>query len=140
MHDVVPVDHVVSAIVGLSGRADNIGGIFHLSNSRRLAFATAVDSLRAAGYRIAELPIDIWADRVHNSHDNAANAVLDTFIQDVADINGWNALIYGNDATTQVLRKAGITCPEITPDLLATAIRYFQETGYLPPSPEATRE
>lgn len=138
LHDVVPIDHVASAIVELSRQSGTIGGIFHLSNPHRLDFATAIDALRAAGYRIAELSLDTWADRVHTSPDNAARAVLDTFTQDVADTDSWNALVYGNDVTAQALHRTGITCPPITSDFLATAIRYFQDTGYLPAPQKAT--
>jgi thioester reductase-like protein len=138
-HDVVPVDYVAAAIVALSRRDRAVGGTFHLCNPERLSFATVVAGLTADGYPTTELPPRLWADMVRADPGNAAYPVLDIFSNILLNPGGWNSLVFGSDRTREELAPAGVTCPPITPELLAANVRYFVETGYLPSPREVSR-
>jgi thioester reductase-like protein len=130
--DIVPVDSIAAAIVGLSWQEQSVGGTFHLSNPQRLPFAAAVAALADYGYPLAEVPPQLWADMVRADPGNAAYPVIEFFSEGFLSSGGWGSVPFSCHATRRALEPLGLVCPPVTPELLTTNIQYFVETGYLP--------
>ncbi|AZS75033.1 thioester reductase [Streptomyces lydicus] len=60
--DLVPVDAVTDAIVGIATQLPYLGGVVHLTNPRPGCLADMVDRMRAAGHRIDEVSYQQWTD------------------------------------------------------------------------------
>ncbi|NUT94719.1 MAG: thioester reductase domain-containing protein, partial [Saccharothrix sp.] len=124
----VPVDYAAAAVVALSAGS---GGTFHVYNPGRASWQEIVSRLRASGYRLDELPMAQWRQRVLADRDNALIPLLDAFELMMSDNTGFYPLV-DVSATEEALAGTGIACPPITADLVDTYIRFFTETGYYP--------
>ncbi|WP_329575567.1 amino acid adenylation domain-containing protein [Kitasatospora sp. NBC_01250] len=62
--DLVPVDSVADAIVGVATTYPHVAGVFHLTNPRPALLCDMVGRLRAAGHTIRELPYRDWVQLV----------------------------------------------------------------------------
>ncbi|MGW1373456.1 non-ribosomal peptide synthetase [Streptomyces sp. NPDC002446] len=60
--DLVPVDAVTDAIVGIATRLPHLGGVVHLTNPRPGNLGDMVDRMRSAGHRIDEVGYKEWTD------------------------------------------------------------------------------
>ncbi|MFF4606588.1 amino acid adenylation domain-containing protein [Streptomyces sp. NPDC001339] len=60
--DLVPVDAVTDAIVGIATRLPHLGGAVHLTNPRPGFLADMVDRMRAAGHRVDEVSYQRWRE------------------------------------------------------------------------------
>jgi thioester reductase-like protein len=58
--DLVPVDTVTDAIVGIATRLPHLGGVVHLTNPRPAQLSDMVDRMRAAGYAIEDVSYEEW--------------------------------------------------------------------------------
>ncbi|MGR3934131.1 non-ribosomal peptide synthetase [Streptomyces sp. BRA346] len=58
--DLVPVDTVTDAIVGIATRLPHLGGVVHLTNPRPARLGDMVDRMRAAGYAIEDVSYPEW--------------------------------------------------------------------------------
>ncbi|CAM5534925.1 NAD-dependent epimerase/dehydratase family protein OS=Streptomyces rimosus subsp. rimosus(strain ATCC / DSM 40260 / JCM 4667 / NRRL 2234) OX=1265868 GN=SRIM_036490 PE=4 SV=1 [Streptomyces rimosus subsp. rimosus] len=56
--DFVPVDHLAAAVVHLATHEPADGRAYHLTNPRPARLADVLARMRAAGYRMRELPYD----------------------------------------------------------------------------------
>lgn len=60
--DLVPVDHVTDAIVGVATRQPHLGGVLHLTNPRPAWLGDMVDRMRASGHRVADVSYETWVE------------------------------------------------------------------------------
>ncbi|MFE0191083.1 amino acid adenylation domain-containing protein [Streptomyces sp. NPDC058989] len=60
--DLVPVDAVTDAIVGIATRLPHLGGVVHLTNPRPGSLSDMVDRMRSAGHRIDDVSYKEWTD------------------------------------------------------------------------------
>jgi thioester reductase-like protein len=118
-YDLAPVDHVVRTIADTRASA---GRTLHLTNPHRISFATIVGYLRDAGYLLAPMPLEQWAEHLRNDPDNAATPVLDVFLREMTGA-GWSRLAFTSSTPDT---------PRLTRHLFDTYIDYFARTGYLP--------
>ena len=58
--DLVPVDTVTDAIVGIATRLPHLGGVVHLTNPRPALLSDMVDRMRAAGYAVEDVSYEEW--------------------------------------------------------------------------------
>jgi thioester reductase-like protein len=130
-YDVVPVDVAAAAIAVLSRTESPGGQVYHLTNTRRLGFGTAVGYLRELGYPLENLSLDTWAALVRSDPANPANPVLDIFLAEMTG-GGWSDLVLDNTRTAHALAAAGLHSPEIGYDLFAANAGFFVRTGFLP--------
>jgi hypothetical protein len=98
---------------------------YHLAGPDRVRLGVLTGYLRAAGYRLREYPVDQWAAMIRDQPGNAAGPGLEVFPGEMPQVQ------LGTAATMGAL--GGPACPDLTPDLFATYLRYFTQTGYLPP-------
>nr|WP_075660905.1 type I polyketide synthase [Streptomyces acidiscabies] len=135
----VPVDYVTAAMVRLSRTRSAAGRTFHLQNRKPAGFREMAARLRASGYRLDDVP---WADfvaAVRADRDNALFPVIDVFsvFMKLGEASHVPVDVGG---TEQALAGSGITCPEITPELLGLYARFFAESGYFPAFPDDGRK
>ncbi|GAB3941626.1 hypothetical protein GCM10029976_061270 [Kribbella albertanoniae] len=119
-YDIVPVDHVTQAIADAEP-----GKVLHLTNPHRTSFEAIAEHLRTAGYPLAGLPIEAWADLIRHRPGNAAAPVLDIFITEMTG-HGWSNLTF---TTTLAATKP------LDGNLFTLYLDYFARTGYLPKPP-----
>jgi thioester reductase-like protein len=127
---VAPADWTASTLVALSRTADS-GAVYHVAGPARISLAEVAGYLQAAGYPVPERPLDQWTSAVKAQPGNAAIPALDVFLAELAG-NGWSQIHLGTTATTRALGGDAPPCPDPTPALFATYLRYFTRTGYLP--------
>ncbi|MDC7335775.1 amino acid adenylation domain-containing protein [Streptomyces lydicus] len=60
--DLVPVDAVTDAIVGIATHLPHLGGVVHLTNPRPAVLGDMVARMRSAGHRIDEVSYQEWTD------------------------------------------------------------------------------
>uniref|UniRef100_UPI000ABBC3FD thioester reductase domain-containing protein n=1 Tax=Streptomyces acidiscabies TaxID=42234 RepID=UPI000ABBC3FD len=135
----VPVDYVTAAMVRLSRTRSAAGRTFHLQNRKPAGFREMAARLRASGYRLDDVP---WADfvaAVRADRDNALFPVIDVFSV-FMKLGEASHVPVDVGATEQALAGSGITCPEITPELLGLYARFFAESGYFPAFPDDGRK
>jgi amino acid adenylation domain-containing protein/thioester reductase-like protein len=129
--DLVPVDYVSGALVGLS-LSEEAGQAFHLTNPRPVHLDSLVGYLRAEGYVLVDMPFDRWVSRIRTHPDNAAFPLLEV-LTDSGD--GLSDLEFDCSRTQHHLARLGIHSPRIDGELWATYVRYFIATGFLPAPP-----
>jgi amino acid adenylation domain-containing protein/thioester reductase-like protein len=128
--DLVPADQAAKAIAWIASQPELTGGTFHHANPVLTSFAEVVELLRDHGYVLADLDKDKWADLIAADPGNAAHALLGTFMT-----TAWSPLhetLLDPTSTERILDPA-LRCPPPGRDLFGVYLRYFQETGYLPP-------
>lgn len=136
----VPVDYVSRTMVHVASQAQAFGKAFHLFNPVPIAWCRLMENLRSLGYALKEISHDQWRSELryhatHNSdvapHDKEFYAAL------MMAFTGLHYLFHHRppfDAhnVLQALQGSGISCPPIDHDLIATYIRYWQQSGFLP--------
>ena len=127
-----PADWTATALVALSRTARTPGAAYHLAAPARISLDAIAGYLQAAGYELRQEPLDQWAATIRAQPGNAAAAALDVFLAELTG-HGWSRLQLGTTATTRALGDHAPPCPDLTPALFATYLRYFTQTGYLPP-------
>ena len=127
-----PADWAAGALVALSRSSAASGAAYHIAAPDRVGLGVLTGYLRAAGYQLREYPPDQWAAIIRDQPGNAAGPGLDVFLAEVTG-RGWGQLRLGTAATVRALSGAIAGSPALTPDLFAIYLRYFTQTGYLPP-------
>jgi polyketide synthase PksN len=126
-----PADWAAGALVALSRTSAASGAAYHIAAPDRVGLGVLTGYLRAAGHQLSEYPLDEWAAIIRDQPGNAAGPGLDVFLAEMTG-RGWSQLRLGTAATVRALSGAIAGCPPLTPDLFATYLRYFTQTGYLP--------
>lgn len=148
--DLVPVDHVTGAIVGIATRLPHLGGVIHLTNPRPAVLGDMADRLRAAGHPVENVSYKEWVDallehlRDHPTAPIAPFAPLFVTRANEADFSVKEMYFDGvfpevaRVRTDQVWPDWHRTCPPVDAPLLDHYITHLTRTGLLnPPSSRA---
>jgi thioester reductase-like protein len=142
--NLVPVDYVARAIVHLCRSREPDGTAYHLTSPVPTPITAVLDRVRAAGYRLAGMPGDEWAERLASA---AHRAGPDSALTSAAVLVGrapqperlFPPLRYDRTNTERGLTESAIECPPIGPRLLDRYLRFLVESGDWPaPAPSAT--
>ncbi|MFI1098514.1 amino acid adenylation domain-containing protein [Streptomyces sp. NPDC020917] len=141
--DMVPVDFVADAIVGLASTYPHVGGVFHLTNPRPALLADMVDRLRAAGHAIEERPFRTWVDLlldfVHDCPDAPIGPFAPLFATraNQADISIKELFLdsvfprLDQARTRQIWPQWQQTCPPVDTALLDHYVRCLHRGGVI---------
>ncbi|MGY0235151.1 amino acid adenylation domain-containing protein [Longispora urticae] len=133
-----PVDYVAGAIVHLARHAAPDGAAYNLTNGRPVATAVVLDGLRALGYPVAMVEPADWARRLAAAAGTAtAGSSLPAVAMltgDVADRHEGPMPVFDETGTRRALTGSGIACPVVDRDIVDRYLRYFRESGFLPPA------
>lgn len=140
--DMTPVDYVSQAIVQLSRQVDAPGKIFHLCNPQPVGWHELLEHIITLGYPLTSVPYEEWVAAI-TAAARQPSAIpiyqqLRMLLRAPIYLFAPEKLSSSSAATQQAL--AALVCPAIDHQLLATSIRWFQQTGYfpLPPAMPAT--
>ncbi|PJE94190.1 hypothetical protein CUT44_28285 [Streptomyces carminius] len=134
--DLVPVDYVSAAIGVLSADPSTAGRTYHLSSERLLPFTDIAARLRALGYRLDDVPLEVWHRRVEQDPGNAAFPLLGLLPPTGSAPSGEiraDSPVFDSSATRRALRPSGVTCAVVDDALFARWVRSFVRDGFLPP-------
>ncbi|GAA1297079.1 thioester reductase domain-containing protein [Saccharothrix xinjiangensis] len=154
--DLVPVDHVARVVVWLALNQDSPGGSYHLAPTAPVPLELVVERLRAAGYRLTEVPYADWVARMStggggangagangsgtNGHAangagaNGSRASVATLLDVAADgMPAFGGVRLDCRNTTAALAGSGLSCPVVDASVLDRYLRHFIDTGALVP-------
>jgi thioester reductase-like protein len=141
--DITPVDYVTSAILYLSRRNSSLGKVFHLLNPGPVDLRLLLDGLRMFGYTIQDIPEEQWRQELAVSaldpvHGLAA-ALLTALLgggSHVADSAATRMAVAAPMVdyrdTGAELAAAGISCPEVTAEIIRRFLAHGQRAGLFP--------
>jgi amino acid adenylation domain-containing protein/thioester reductase-like protein len=137
--DITPVDYVSGAIVRLSRRQGSLGRAFHLVNPRPTDLRRVLDALRSFGFGVQEVPADEWqaelAAQVLDRGEGSGALVLSALLagatsrQAAHSPGGKMPGVVDCQETVAELAAAGLSCPEVTTDLLHRFLAYCVRAG-----------
>ncbi|MFD3694906.1 amino acid adenylation domain-containing protein [Streptomyces sp. NPDC058646] len=133
--DLVPVDYVADSVVELSLRPGAAGRTFHLAAGRLLRLDTAVQRLRARGYRLADVEPQEWMRRIGGDPDNAAFPLLGTLAAELTGGGSEGSLRIDGSAADAALAGAGVVLPQDDTAAFALCLDRFVRTRWLPEPP-----
>ncbi|MFD7260317.1 amino acid adenylation domain-containing protein [Streptomyces sp. NPDC059874] len=129
--DLVPVDHVRSAVVALTRRPDTVGRTFHIAADHRVTLDTAVGWLRALGHCITGTTSAAWAAHVEARRLPTGLTLLATVREGGAE----TALRYDVSPTRALL--PGHVPTALTAEGFAATVAHFTASGFFPaPGPD----
>ncbi|MFH8746786.1 amino acid adenylation domain-containing protein [Streptomyces rimosus] len=143
--DFVPVDHLAAAVVHLATHEPADGRTYHLTNPRPARLADMLARMRAAGYRIRELPYDAWVAELvrhvarHPSSPTTPFVSLCVDRSNKSDISVKEMYLddvfprLGRANTERGLAGSGLRCPPTDAALLDRYLAFFRSSGFLPP-------
>ncbi|MBF6047355.1 amino acid adenylation domain-containing protein [Streptomyces sp. NRRL B-1677] len=129
--DLVPVDHVAGAIVHLGRQPESEGKVFHVTNPEPLGFDALIDCLRKVGYDVASLSYEEWKHALLSAADGQSSLAPAALLAQGLQV-GTASPRYDRGNTERALTGSGIACPVVGDDLIATYVRYFVGSGFLP--------
>ncbi|SHF01502.1 non-ribosomal peptide synthetase [Streptoalloteichus hindustanus] len=136
--DLVPVDHVAAAVVHLARSPGSLGRAHHLTCPRPLALGVVLDQLRALGHELTPTPYHRWVrlleERAHEPGGEAlgAGALLGEALPRLV---GLARLRFDRTNTERGLAGSPVRFPDLDAALVGRYLRWFGETGFLPPAP-----
>ena len=132
-----PVDYVGDAIALIANEPSSLGGTYHLSNERDIAWNDLVGWFAARGYPLALRPYPQWKAEflaaMYTQRDNVLRSftpILSESTLELAQLPRFDC-----SRTTAALAPHGVTCPPIGESMLATSLGGYVRAGYLPPAP-----
>ncbi|ONI88253.1 hypothetical protein ALI144C_07340 [Actinosynnema sp. ALI-1.44] len=128
--DLVAVDYVSAAIVGLSRREP---GTYHLASERLVRLTALVDELRAIGYQITDVASADWLQMVAADPANAAFPLLGLLSTELTSAGSEGTVLVSAHETRMALRGTGIEPLPFGRAGLRAAVSYLQRTEFLPP-------
>ena len=148
MLDFVPVDYVASAVTHISLKNPLSNGIYHQSNHRYKLIQFAAERLRARGFSIKTESHWDWVRRLVSFSGQTPTSPIVPFVPIyVETMKGEEMTLpemyyegvlpsFETINTERALEGTGITCPPVTEALIDLYLNYFQQIGYIPPSPD----
>jgi len=136
---ILPVDYVAKAIVEVIRNAESEDRDVNLVNHRPMPFTDLVDQLRRRGRPLIEHSFEDWLDAVRGLPKTNPTNILAPFatVFELGSRTAETSLVYfGNDlaadddATRTLLQKAGVRCPEVTPELIDTYLDFYFDEGW----------
>ncbi|KAA6212543.1 amino acid adenylation domain-containing protein [Streptomyces albofaciens JCM 4342] len=143
--DFVPVDHLAAAVVHLATHEPADGRTYHLTNPRPARLADMLTRMRAAGYRIRELPYDAWVAELVQHVARHPSSPTTPFVSLCVDRSNKSDMsvkeMYldgvfprlGRANTERGLADSGLVCPPTDAALLDRYLTFFRSSGFLPP-------
>jgi amino acid adenylation domain-containing protein/thioester reductase-like protein len=133
--DITPVDYVSSAIVALSRRKASLGRTFHLLNPRPADLRLVLGALRQAGFAVQEVSEEQWqaelAAQVLDPKQGMAAIALAAIASQgrrPAEDPAGSPKIDCRQ-TCAALAELGITCPEVTGEVVARFVASCVKAG-----------
>ncbi|CAO5044339.1 Thioester reductase domain protein [Microcystis aeruginosa] len=134
--DIVPVDYVSQAIVGLSQQKKHAGQVFHLINSQLISWETFFNSLQLLGYSLEKVDYDnFYAELKYQLSQSPKNTLYSSLLLllKLSKLFSPDKLEFDATRTLIELTELSIACPVIDEKLLSLYFSYFQKVGYFPP-------
>jgi len=134
--DIVPVDYVSGAIVGLSQQKNHAGKVFHLINSQLISWETFFNSLQLLGYSLEKVDYDnFYAELKYQLSQSPKNTLYSSLLLllKLSKLFSPDKLEFDATRTLIELTELSISCPVIDEKLLSLYFSYFQKVGYFPP-------
>ncbi|MDQ1287790.1 MAG: hypothetical protein QG622_1355, partial [Actinomycetota bacterium] len=133
--DLLPVDYVARAVVGLStdGPAD---GIWHLHHPRGLTWRTVIERIRAEGYAVSPTDRPTWMsalERQAGTEGHGRRQGLGSLVPLMREgVMRLGRFGVDNTFTQNALFAAGCPIPPADPALIHRMFEYFRRLGALP--------
>ncbi|WP_063736242.1 non-ribosomal peptide synthetase [Streptomyces sp. RTd22] len=150
--DLVPVDTVTDAIVGIATRLPHLGGVVHLTNPRPARLSDMVDRMRAAGYAIEDVSYAEWTaalvDHVRRNPEAPIAPFLPLFVTPANETGHSVKELYFDTVFPEVARTRTDqiwpawrdSCPPVDDTLLDGYLSCLRRSGLLSDSPQAAPE
>jgi len=133
--NIVPVDYISQAIVGLS-QANFSGKTFHLLNPYPTEWELFFNSICSLGYSLEKISYDQFlAEIKHQSSQNPKNKLYSSLflLLKISKLFSPNELKFDANWTLAQLLDRSITCAPVNEELLNLYFSNFQRIGYFPP-------
>lgn len=142
--DYCPVDHVASAIIGLSQIKSQALNIFHLVNPKPRSWRELVLWLNLFGYDVQLISYDSWLDELTAAMRDSSHPlwpVRALFFRRLAGLERLTLLqIYANDRTSKpraedtqhALAQIKLSCPALDARLMQDYVCSLAQRDYLP--------
>lgn len=133
--DIVPVDYVSGAIVGLSQQKNHASKVFHLINSQLISWETFFNSLQLLGYSLEKVDYDnFYAELKYQLSQSPKNTLYSSLLLllKLSKLFSPDKLEFDATRTLIELTELSISCPVIDEKLLSLYFSYFQKVGYFP--------
>lgn len=134
--DIVPVDYVSRAIVGLSQQKNHADQVFHLINSQLISWEIFFNSLQLLGYSLEKVSYDnFYAELRYQLSQSPKNTLYSSLLLllKLSKLFSPDKLEFDATRTLIELTDLSIICPVIDEKLLSLYFYYFQKVGYFPP-------
>lgn len=134
--DIVPVDYVSRAIVGLSRQKNHAGKVFHLINSQLISWEIFFNSLQLLGYSLEKVNYEnFYAELKYQLSQSPKNTLYSSLLLllKLSKLFSPDKLEFDATRTLIELTELSISCPVIDEKLLSLYFSYFQKVGYFPP-------
>ncbi|MET7677305.1 amino acid adenylation domain-containing protein [Streptomyces seoulensis] len=128
--DWVPVDHVSRAVVALAGAEQPGGEVYHFTNPDAPDLGRVFAAAARLGHELSTVPVEEWQARVAADPDNAAQLFLGDEPQTRHE--AMDRRRFDSHQTAKAAGVLGVHQPELTDEVLARYLTWFQGTGFLP--------
>jgi thioester reductase-like protein len=139
--NIVPVDYVSQAIVGLSQAESNARQVFHLINPQSTVWESFLNSICFLGYSLEKVSYDNFlAEMKSQSSQNPKDKLYSylSLLLKFSKIFSPQKPQFDSIQTDTELKNISITCPPVDEELLHLYFSYFQKTSYFPALDSAT--
>ncbi|MGV9787276.1 amino acid adenylation domain-containing protein [Streptomyces sp. NPDC003435] len=128
--DWVPVDHVSRAVVALTESAQPGGEVYHFTNPDAPDLGRVFAAAARLGHELSTVPVEEWQARVAADPGNAAQLFLGDEPQTRHE--AMDRRRFDSHQTAKAVGVLGVHQPELTDEVLARYLTWFQQTGFLP--------
>ncbi|MFJ4602474.1 amino acid adenylation domain-containing protein [Streptomyces griseoluteus] len=128
--DWVPVDHVSRAVVALAGAVQPGGEVYHFTNPDAPDLGRVFAAAARLGHELNTVPVEEWQARVAADPDNAAQLFLGDEPQTRHE--AMDRRRFDSHQTAKAVDTLGVHQPDLTDEVLARYLTWFQRTGFLP--------
>ncbi|MFG3044994.1 amino acid adenylation domain-containing protein [Streptomyces sp. NPDC048241] len=128
--DWVPVDHVSRAVVALTESVQPGGEVYHFTNPDAPNLGSVFAAAARLGHDLSTVPVEEWQARVAADPGNAAQLFLGDEPQTAHE--AMDRRRFDSHQTAKAVGVLGVHQPELTDEVLARYLTWFQQTGFLP--------
>ena len=130
----VTADYASAGLIRLAREPHPDGQVFHLVNPRQTPVQELLDGLQRFGYLLRSTDFGDWQARIEAAGpDNALYTLLPIIAHlGVGEATGLRAPQFDAAQAQARLTPQGLTCPDLSPDLLTLYLRGMVDSGYLP--------
>ncbi|MEG3908710.1 amino acid adenylation domain-containing protein [Microcoleus sp. w2-18bC1] len=139
MVEMIPVDYVSKAIVGISQAKSSLGQAFHITNHHQISWEYLINWIQSFGYPVKQVSTKKWRQElIHHLNyfpENALHSLLPMFSEEAESQK--IEFKFDNQNTREALSGTEICCPPLNAELLNIYFSYFLNIGFLS-APEPT--